>query len=102
MSVSFRSLFIRVIVILKYIHVCLLQVLFSKTAEYLKRALETTGRRPYTVAIASYALALLGKDHNYNPTQSLLSAAAPGSSYTHTLHLYIMKDPTFGEIPLRA
>ncbi|XP_033985886.1 complement C3-like [Trematomus bernacchii] len=56
-------------------------VLFSKTAEYLKRALETTGRRPYTVAIASYALALLGKDHNYNPTQSLLSAAAPGGSH---------------------
>ncbi|XP_010771659.1 complement C3-like, partial [Notothenia coriiceps] len=56
-------------------------VIFNKTAEYLKRALETPGRRPYTVAIASYALALLGKDQNYNPTQSLLRAAAPGGSH---------------------
>lgn len=47
-------------------------------AEYLKRALVTTGRRPYTVAIASYALALLGKSQDYNPTESLLRAAAPG------------------------
>ncbi|KAF3852808.1 hypothetical protein F7725_006163 [Dissostichus mawsoni] len=54
------------------------KVVIRKTAEYLKRALVKTGRRPYTVAIASYALALLGKDQNYNPTQSLLSAAAPG------------------------
>ncbi|XP_033985885.1 cobra venom factor-like [Trematomus bernacchii] len=57
------------------------KVVIRKTAEYLKRALVTTGRRPYTVAIASYALALLGKDQNYNPTQSLLSAAAPGGSH---------------------
>ncbi|KAJ4944610.1 hypothetical protein JOQ06_013153 [Pogonophryne albipinna] len=57
------------------------KVVIRKTAEYLKRALVTPGRRPYTVAIASYALALLGKDQNYNPTQSLLSAAAPGGSH---------------------
>ncbi|XP_034092136.1 complement C3-like isoform X2 [Gymnodraco acuticeps] len=57
------------------------KVVIRKTAEYLKRALVTPGRRPYTVAIASYALALLGKDLNYNPTQSLLSASAPGGSH---------------------
>ncbi|KAK5898792.1 hypothetical protein CesoFtcFv8_008337 [Champsocephalus esox] len=57
------------------------KVVIRKTAEYLKRALVTPGRRPYTVAIASYALALLGNDRNYNPTQSLLSAAAPGGSH---------------------
>ncbi|XP_029284184.1 venom factor-like [Cottoperca gobio] len=56
-------------------------VVISKTAEYLKSALMSTGRRPYTVAIASYALALLGKAQNYNPTHALLSAAAPGGSY---------------------
>ncbi|XP_029283155.1 LOW QUALITY PROTEIN: venom factor-like [Cottoperca gobio] len=55
-------------------------VVISKTAEYLKSALMSTGRRPYTVAIASYALALLGKAQNYNPTHALLSAAAPGGS----------------------
>ncbi|XP_010793433.1 ophiophagus venom factor-like, partial [Notothenia coriiceps] len=32
------------------------KVVIRKTAEYLKRALVTPGRRPYTVAIASYAL----------------------------------------------
>ncbi|XP_070772937.1 complement C3-like [Enoplosus armatus] len=52
-----------------------------KTADYLKRALLKTGRRPYTVAIASYALALLGKTQNYNPKQSLLRAAARGGSH---------------------
>ncbi|XP_033986006.1 venom factor-like [Trematomus bernacchii] len=60
---------------------CVSPSLSVRTAECLKRALVTTGRRPYTVAIASYALALLGKDQNYNPTQSLLSAAAPGGSH---------------------
>uniref|UniRef100_A0A3Q1H0X2 Uncharacterized protein n=1 Tax=Anabas testudineus TaxID=64144 RepID=A0A3Q1H0X2_ANATE len=56
-------------------------IAISKTAEYLRRELEKTGRRPYTVAIASYALALLGKDQPFNPTQSLLRAAAPGGSH---------------------
>nr|XP_046229928.1 complement C3-like isoform X2 [Scatophagus argus] len=53
----------------------------SKTAEYLKRALVTPRRRPYTVAIASYALALTGDIQRYNPTSSLLAAAAPGGSH---------------------
>ncbi|KAK2817446.1 hypothetical protein Q5P01_025637 [Channa striata] len=55
-----------------------MELVISKTAEYLERALGTSGRRPYTVAIASYALALLGKDQAFNPTQTLLAAAAPG------------------------
>ncbi|XP_023276467.1 complement C3-like [Seriola lalandi dorsalis] len=53
----------------------------SKTAEYLKRALLKPGRRPYTVAIASYALALLGDARPYDPTQTLLKAAAPDGSH---------------------
>ncbi|XP_034756642.1 complement C3-like isoform X2 [Etheostoma cragini] len=57
------------------------EVAVRKTAEYLKSALMTTGRRPYTVAIASYALALLGNAQPYNPTPSLLGAAAPGGSH---------------------
>ncbi|XP_056266283.1 complement C3-like isoform X2 [Pseudoliparis swirei] len=52
-----------------------------KTAEYLKRALVAAGRRPYTVAIASYALALLGGGQRYDPTPPLLRAAAPGGSH---------------------
>ncbi|XP_032399538.1 complement C3, partial [Etheostoma spectabile] len=52
------------------------------TAEYLKRALmERRSRRPYTVAITSYALALLGKAQHFSPTPFLLRAAAPGGSH---------------------
>ncbi|KAE8300564.1 A.superbus venom factor 1 [Larimichthys crocea] len=50
------------------------------TAEYLKRALMKLGRRPYTVAIVSYALALQEKGR-YNPTESLLRAAARGGGH---------------------
>ncbi|TKS68660.1 Complement C3 [Collichthys lucidus] len=50
------------------------------TAEYLKRALMKLGRRPYTVAIVSYALALQEKGR-YNPTDSLLRAAARGGGH---------------------
>uniref|UniRef100_A0A3Q3L7G2 Complement component c3b, tandem duplicate 1 n=1 Tax=Mastacembelus armatus TaxID=205130 RepID=A0A3Q3L7G2_9TELE len=57
------------------------EVVIGKTAEYLKSALQTTGRRPYTVAIASYALALLGKTQDFDPTQSLLRAAAAGGRH---------------------
>ncbi|XP_031732921.1 venom factor-like isoform X2 [Anarrhichthys ocellatus] len=63
-----------------------IEVVIRKTAEYLKRALVVTGRRPYTVAIASYALALLGKAQPYNPIPSLLSAAAPGGSHWPDTH----------------
>lgn len=52
----------------------------QKAAEYLKRALRILGRRPYTVAIVSYALALQGKGR-FDPTQSLLRAAAPGGAH---------------------
>lgn len=44
------------------------------------------GRRPYTVAIASYALALLGKDR-FNPTQTLLRASAAGDLCTTDSYL---------------
>ncbi|XP_074487043.1 venom factor-like isoform X1 [Sebastes fasciatus] len=54
------------------------ELAIHKTADYLKRALVRVGRRPYTVAIASYALALLSR---HNPTERLLGAAAPGGSY---------------------
>ncbi|XP_072320525.1 venom factor-like, partial [Eucyclogobius newberryi] len=52
------------------------------TAAYLKRELQIPGRRPYTVAIASYALALL-KDHlDLRPEdlkRQLLAASSAGS-----------------------
>lgn len=54
------------------------ELAIHKTANYLKRALVRVGRRPYTVAIASYALALLSR---HNPTERLLGAAAPGGSH---------------------
>ncbi|KAM6940226.1 complement C3-like [Xenentodon cancila] len=49
------------------------------TARYLTKALLTSGRRPYTVAIASYALALLGSTQS--PHQPLLAAAARDGSH---------------------
>lgn len=51
----------------------------TKTADYLKKALIKPHRRPYTVAIVSYALALLRKPVRYNPTVQLMRAAAPGT-----------------------
>lgn len=49
-----------------------------RTADYLKKAIEKSGRRPYTVAIASYALVLLKKPQRYNPLSVLMTSAAPG------------------------
>lgn len=49
-----------------------------RTADYLKKAIAHSGRRPYTVAIASYALVLLKKPQRYNPLSVLMGAAAPG------------------------
>ncbi|XP_071384060.1 complement C3-like [Centroberyx affinis] len=51
-----------------------------KAASYLKAALLRPLRRPYTVAISSYALALLGKDPQFDPIPALLTAASPGGS----------------------
>uniref|UniRef100_A0A8D3BHY9 Complement component c3b, tandem duplicate 2 n=1 Tax=Scophthalmus maximus TaxID=52904 RepID=A0A8D3BHY9_SCOMX len=56
------------------------ELIINRTADYLRRSLVRLGRRPYTVAIASYALALLGKDR-FNPTQTLLRASAAGGSH---------------------
>lgn len=52
----------------------------SNTANYLKRALSVP-RRPYTVAIASYALALLKDQVDFNPTQALLKASTDGKHW---------------------
>lgn len=49
-----------------------------KTVEYLKRAIKTSRRRPYTVAIASYAVALLQKPQHFSPLPFLMRAAAAG------------------------
>lgn len=51
------------------------------TADYLKRAL-VKPRRPYTVAIAAYALALMGNPQQYNPTDYLLRASVAGITET--------------------
>ncbi|XP_054634136.1 complement C3-like [Dunckerocampus dactyliophorus] len=57
-----------------------LEAAIGKTAEYLKRALMRTGRRPYTVAITSYALALVGLGPDYDPTTHL-RASGQGSHW---------------------
>ncbi|XP_041838364.1 complement C3-like [Melanotaenia boesemani] len=49
------------------------------TTQYLKDVLTTPGRRPYTVAIATYALALLGEASDLH--QTLLDAAAHDKSH---------------------
>ncbi|KAM4750099.1 complement C3-like [Anableps anableps] len=49
------------------------------TTQFLSKALLTRGRRPYTVAITSYALALQGTHNNLH--QSLLEAASRDRSH---------------------
>uniref|UniRef100_A0A672FYF9 Complement component c3b, tandem duplicate 2 n=1 Tax=Salarias fasciatus TaxID=181472 RepID=A0A672FYF9_SALFA len=49
--------------------------LIRRTTDYLKKALLKPGRRPYTVAIVSYALSLTDS-RRFNPTKILLAAAA--------------------------
>lgn len=61
--------------------VCLLQALHARLTQSLKRALVVPRRRPYTVAILSYALAL--NDKGYNPMGNLMRAAAPSICNTH-------------------
>ncbi|KAJ0051299.1 hypothetical protein NL108_018414, partial [Boleophthalmus pectinirostris] len=55
------------------------EAVIRNTAAYLKKALQVT-RRPYTVAIASYALALLKDQVDFNPTPALLRASSAGGS----------------------
>uniref|UniRef100_UPI003AAB8061 venom factor-like n=1 Tax=Centroberyx gerrardi TaxID=166262 RepID=UPI003AAB8061 len=52
-----------------------------KATSYLQAALSRPLRRPYTVAISSYALALLGNDPHFDPIPALLRAASPGGSH---------------------
>ncbi|CAB1425505.1 unnamed protein product [Pleuronectes platessa] len=61
-----------------------LERVMGKTADYLRKSLIHPGRRPYTVAIASYALALVEKDR-FDLTW-LLRAAAPGGSHWPDRH----------------
>uniref|UniRef100_A0A4W6EED3 Complement component c3b, tandem duplicate 2 n=1 Tax=Lates calcarifer TaxID=8187 RepID=A0A4W6EED3_LATCA len=63
-----------------------MELVIDKTANYLKSALATSGRRPYTVAITSYALALLGKAQPNEVTQSLLGVAAQDGSHWPDSH----------------
>ncbi|XP_070684604.1 venom factor-like [Pempheris klunzingeri] len=62
-----------------------MELVILSTTNYLRGAVMRGGRRPYTVAIASYALALLGNQTNDLAT-SLLRAAAPGGSHWPDLH----------------
>lgn len=55
--------------------VCLLQALHSRLTHNMKMAVMGPRRRPYTVAILSYALALNYK--GFDPMGSLMRAAAP-------------------------
>ncbi|XP_061770767.1 complement C3-like [Nerophis ophidion] len=57
-----------------------LEAAIGKTAEYLRKALMRSGLRPYTVAIASYALALVGKGPAFDPTRHL-RASRQGSHW---------------------
>lgn len=57
------------------------QSAMSKTAEYLKRVIVLSARRPYTVAIVSYALVLAQKNPQYSPLSYLMRAAAPGKPH---------------------
>lgn len=61
---------------------CLLQQRIVRTAEYLKTAVHFPRRRPYTVAIVSYALALQENSNHYNPLKYLMKAAALGIVFT--------------------
>ncbi|GLD73159.1 complement C3-like protein, partial [Lates japonicus] len=63
-----------------------MELVIDKTVNYLKSALATSGRRPYTVAITSYALALLGKAQPNEVTQSLLGVAAQDGSHWPDSH----------------
>uniref|UniRef100_A0A667WKL1 Complement component c3b, tandem duplicate 1 n=1 Tax=Myripristis murdjan TaxID=586833 RepID=A0A667WKL1_9TELE len=69
------------------------QASIRKTADYLKRALTRPLRRPYTVAISSYAMALIGKDAHFNPVLPLLAAASPDKSRWHDSenHLFTLE-----------
>uniref|UniRef100_A0A671TD78 Complement component c3b, tandem duplicate 1 n=1 Tax=Sparus aurata TaxID=8175 RepID=A0A671TD78_SPAAU len=61
------------------------ELVMRTTADYLKRAL-VKPRRPYTVAIAAYALALMGNPQQYNPTDYLLRASVAGRSHWPDSH----------------
>lgn len=59
----------------------LFQSAMSNTAKYLQRVIRQSHRRPYTVAIASYAIVLLQKTPSSSPLPFLMRAAAPGEPH---------------------
>ncbi|XP_058497234.1 complement C3-like [Solea solea] len=61
------------------------EMAIRKSQDFLEKSLVKLSRRPYTVAIASYALALLGKKR-FQPTQILLRAAGPGHNHWPDSH----------------
>lgn len=67
-----------------------------RTADYLKNAIEQSGRRPYTVAIASYALVLLKKPQRYNPLSALMRSAAPGRELEGQWYLFLLQITNVG------
>lgn len=71
-------IFLKFFLALKWKKILFSQSIIHKVENTLRKALVMRGRRPYTVAIASYALTLLGTDR-FKPTQELLAAASPGN-----------------------
>ncbi|XP_077379564.1 complement C3-like isoform X2 [Festucalex cinctus] len=61
----------------------------DSTVAFLRKALETSGRRPYTVAIASYALALTGKGPAAADAARQLLAASPDGSHWPDAHNHL-------------
>nr|XP_061792030.1 complement C3-like [Nerophis lumbriciformis] len=61
----------------------------ESTTAFLKKALETSGRRPYTMAITSYALALTEKGPAAHDITRQLLAASPDGSHWPDAHNHL-------------
>ncbi|XP_053711085.1 complement C3-like isoform X2 [Synchiropus splendidus] len=70
------------------------QAVLQKTTEYLKRAVAVPSRRPYTVAIVSYALALVKDTAQFDPTVHLLKASEGGSHWPDRTSRWISQEGT--------
>ncbi|CAL8328550.1 unnamed protein product [Merluccius merluccius] len=58
-----------------------------RAGDYLRRQLQRKLQRPYTVAISTYALTLLGTDPSYDPTRPLLQGSYWADSESHLFSL---------------
>ncbi|XP_041641340.1 complement C3-like isoform X2 [Cheilinus undulatus] len=67
------------------------EAVILKTTNYLKKALVPMGRRPYTVAIASYALALIGEDQKSKAFRNLMRLAIAGHFPDRHNHLFSLE-----------